>query len=80
MEEWFLERLNNAIKNGIHIINVTQCSGGAVMMGHYETSSRLKKMQVKMAFSVMMVWETMDRRVYKSICELSIPKKPITEM
>ncbi|SKB40085.1 asparaginase [Maribacter arcticus] len=46
MEEWFLERLNNAIINGIHIINVTQCSGGAVMMGHYETSSRLKKMQV----------------------------------
>ncbi|SEL54568.1 L-asparaginase [Maribacter orientalis] len=46
MEEWFLERLNNAIENGIHIINVTQCSGGAVMMGHYETSSGLKKMQV----------------------------------
>ena len=46
MEEWFLERLNNAIEDGIHIINVTQCSGGAVMMGHYETSSRLKKMQV----------------------------------
>lgn len=46
MEEWFLVRLNNAIENGIHIINVTQCSGGAVMMGHYETSSGLKKMQV----------------------------------
>ena len=46
MEEWFLEKLNNAINKGIHIINVTQCSGGAVMMGHYETSSRLKKMQV----------------------------------
>lgn len=46
MEEWFLTKLKNAIKNGIHIINVTQCSGGAVMMGHYETSSKLKKMQV----------------------------------
>ena len=46
MEDWFLEKLKNAIKNGIHIINVTQCSGGAVMMGHYETSSKLKKMQV----------------------------------
>jgi len=46
MEDWFLEKLHNAIKKGIHIINVTQCSGGAVMMGHYETSSKLKKMQV----------------------------------
>lgn len=46
MEDWFLKKLENAIKNGIHIINVTQCSGGAVMMGHYETSSKLKKMQV----------------------------------
>ena len=46
MEVWFLESLDKAIKNGIHIINVTQCSGGAVMMGHYETSSKLKKMQV----------------------------------
>ena len=26
MEEWFLDRLNKAIKKGIHIINVTQCS------------------------------------------------------
>ncbi|TVZ16678.1 asparaginase [Maribacter sp. MAR_2009_72] len=46
MEDWFLEKLKFAIKNGIHIINVTQCSGGAVLMGHYETSSKLKKMQV----------------------------------
>lgn len=46
MQDWFLKMLKNAIKNGIHIINVTQCSGGAVMMGHYETSSKLKKMQV----------------------------------
>lgn len=46
MEEWFLKKLKNAIKKGVHIINVTQCSGGAVIMGQYETSSKLKKMQV----------------------------------
>lgn len=46
MEEWFLGKLKKAIKKGIHIINVTQCSGGAVIMGQYETSSKLKKMQV----------------------------------
>lgn len=46
MDPWFLEKLKNAIKKGIHIINVTQCSGGSVLMGQYETSSKLKKMQV----------------------------------
>ena len=46
MDDWFLAKLKKAIKKGIHIINVTQCSGGAVNMGQYETSSKLKKMQV----------------------------------
>jgi len=45
-EDWFLERLKKSIKNGLHIINVTQCSGGSVIMGQYETSTQLRKMQV----------------------------------
>jgi L-asparaginase len=45
-EEWFLQILKKAIKNGIHIVNVTQCSGGSVSMGHYETSTQLKKIGV----------------------------------
>ncbi|MGC1515647.1 MAG: L-asparaginase 1, partial [Maribacter sp.] len=45
-DERFLDKLKNAIKKGVHIINVTQCSGGAVIMGQYETSSKLKQMQV----------------------------------
>lgn len=45
-EDWFIERLRAAIKNGLHIINVTQCSGGSVLMGQYETSTQLKKLQV----------------------------------
>jgi L-asparaginase len=43
---WFLEGLREAIKNGIHIINVTQCSGGSVNMGQYDTSTQLRKLQV----------------------------------
>lgn len=35
-----------AVENGLHIINVTQCSGGSVSMGHYETSEKLKAMQL----------------------------------
>ena len=45
-EIWFINLLKEAIKKGIHIINTTQCSGGSVMMGHYETSEQLKKIGV----------------------------------
>lgn len=45
-EDWFVSALKNTIKKGIHVINVTQCSGGSVNMGQYETSSLLKKIGV----------------------------------
>ncbi|WP_396602340.1 asparaginase [Algibacter sp. R77976] len=45
-ENWFINLLKETILKGIHIINVTQCSGGSVMMGHYETSSNLKEIGV----------------------------------
>tara|TARA_R110002049_G_scaffold44631_3_gene130905 strand:+ start:201 stop:1232 length:1032 start_codon:yes stop_codon:yes gene_type:complete len=45
-ETWFINILNEAILKGVHIINVTQCSGGSVMMGHYETSNQLKAIGV----------------------------------
>jgi L-asparaginase len=45
-DEWFISLLKKAIKSGLHIINVTQCSGGSVTMGHYETSTLLKKIGV----------------------------------
>jgi L-asparaginase len=45
-DEWFIQLLVNAIERGIYIVNVTQCSGGSVMMGHYETSRLLKNIGV----------------------------------
>ncbi len=45
-EDWFIQLLKKAIKNGLHIINVTQCSGGSVNMGQYETSTQLKKIGI----------------------------------
>ncbi|MBU2949852.1 asparaginase [Tamlana agarivorans] len=45
-ESWFLNILTKNILNGIHIINITQCVGGSVMLGHYETSSALKNIGV----------------------------------
>lgn len=45
-EKWFVDALALAIIKGIHIINVTQCSGGSVAMGNYETSAQLKNIGV----------------------------------
>lgn len=45
-EDWFISLLKKAIKKGIYVINVTQCSGGSVNMGQYETSTFLKKIGV----------------------------------
>jgi len=43
---WFLEMLKEAIDRGIIIFNVTQCKGGAVEMGKYETSAELGRLGV----------------------------------
>ena len=45
-ERWFLDLLKEVCQRGIPIVNVTQCSGGSVAMGLYETSVALKKMGV----------------------------------
>ncbi|MDD7888292.1 asparaginase [Flavivirga sp. 57AJ16] len=45
-EKWFINMLKESISKGIHIVNITQCSGGSVMMGHYETSNALKNIGV----------------------------------
>jgi L-asparaginase len=43
---WFINALKKVIRRGIPVINVTQCSGGSVHMGLYETSTDLKKLGV----------------------------------
>lgn len=45
-DEWFIQLLKKAIKNGLQVVNVTQCSGGSVSMGHYETSTQLKNIGI----------------------------------
>lgn len=42
-EKWFIDLLKKGVKKGLYFINVTQCSGGSVNMGQYETSTQLKK-------------------------------------
>lgn len=43
---WFTDELERAIKNGIVVLNITQCLEGKVVQGMYETSSHLRKIGV----------------------------------
>jgi L-asparaginase len=40
-EDWFMALLVKAINNGLHVVNVTQCSG-SVNMGQYRNEYRLE--------------------------------------
>jgi len=40
-EDWFIDLLRDTLKKEIPVVNVTQCVSGKVIMGYYETSSRL---------------------------------------
>ena len=41
--KWFVDLLEEALVKSIRVVNVTQCSGGSVIMGHYETSVHLQR-------------------------------------
>jgi L-asparaginase len=43
---WFIESLREVIKKGLIIVDITQCDGGAVELGRYETSIKLKEIGV----------------------------------
>jgi L-asparaginase len=44
--KWFLKEIKEAVKKGLIVLNVSQCSGGAVNQGKYATSIELMKMGV----------------------------------
>ncbi|WP_223551367.1 asparaginase [Aestuariivivens sp. NBU2969] len=45
-EVWFSDLLSDAIRKGVYVINITQCTKGTVVMGRYETSNQLKHIGV----------------------------------
>ena len=50
--KWFLDEIEAAINKGLLILNVSQCMGGSVDLGRYETSKRLKDMGVLSAYDM----------------------------
>jgi L-asparaginase len=43
---WFIELLSKAISNGLIVLNISQCPGGMVIQGKYETSRVLQEIGV----------------------------------
>jgi len=81
-EKWFINLLKEAINKGIHIVNVTQCITGSVIMGHYETSVELKKAGIinggdittesALAKLMYLLGENIPKNKFKSIFEVQL--------
>jgi len=49
---WFIQSLEEAINNGVIILNVSQCIGGSVLQGKYETSRKLLEIGVLSGYDI----------------------------
>lgn len=51
-QAWFIDIISQAIQRGLMIINITQCDGGSVELGRYETSKYLHDVGVISGFDL----------------------------
>jgi L-asparaginase len=50
--EWFIESLQEALDQGKLIVDISQCQGGSVELGKYETSKKLQQMGLISGFDM----------------------------
>lgn len=81
-EKWFVSLLEKTIKRGIHLVNVTQCIGGSVLLGMYETSTDLKNIgiingkdittEAALAKMMYLLGENLTNKEFKQYFETSL--------
>lgn len=81
-DKWFINLLKKAIAKGIYIVNVTQCAGGKVIMGKYETSIALQKLGIISGYDITtesalakfmyLLGENIPKNNFKSIFETQL--------
>lgn len=81
-EDWFVDILKQTIDRGVYIVNITQCVAGSILMGKYETSTRLKEiglisgkdLTTEAAVTKMMylLKQNLSPKVFKTIFETSL--------
>jgi len=81
-EKWFIELLKKALQKGIYIVDVTQCIGGSVILGQYETSIQLQKIglingkdittESAIAKLMYLLGENISRSKFKNFFETSL--------
>ncbi len=73
--DWFIETLKEGIDSGKAVLNITQCTGGKVIMGKYASSRRLLDIGVISGSDM-----TPEAAVGKMMWGLALPGAPLKEI